>query len=63
LSCWEQYGGDPQMVAARPGWSSIDAVTHHRVYAIATALISRPGPRIVDGLEQLAKDLHPDLFA
>lgn len=58
-----QYGGDPQTVPARPGWSSIDAVKNHRVYAIVTALISRPGPRIVDGLEQLAQDLHPELFS
>lgn len=58
-----QYGGDPQMALTRPGWSSIDAVKNHRVYAIVTVLISRPGPRIVDGLEQLAKDLHPELFS
>lgn len=58
-----RYGGDPQTVANRPGWSAIAAVQHHRVYAIDTALIARTGPRIVDGLEQLARDLHPELFS
>lgn len=58
-----QYGGNPQTVPTRPGWSSIDAVKQRRVYAIVTALISRPGPRIVDGLEQVAKDLHPELYS
>jgi iron complex transport system substrate-binding protein len=33
-----------------------------RIYAINGDLLSRPGPRIVDGLEELAKDLHPEVF-
>jgi iron complex transport system substrate-binding protein len=57
-----QYGGDPTQVAKRPGWSQIAAVQNHRVYAINPDLAERPGPRMVDALEQLAKDLHPDLF-
>jgi iron complex transport system substrate-binding protein len=32
------------------------------VYAFEDSLASRPGPRLVDGLEQMAKLLHPDLF-
>ena len=57
------YGGDPAVVYKRSGWSGIAAVREKRVYAINPDLIQRPGPRIVDGLEQLAKDLHPDLFS
>ena len=34
-----------------------------RVYAIDVNLITRPGPRIVDGIEALAKDLYPSLFS
>jgi iron complex transport system substrate-binding protein len=34
-----------------------------RIYAVdATAYFSRPGPRVVDGLELLAWALHPDAF-
>jgi iron complex transport system substrate-binding protein len=58
-----KYGGDPQAVYGRQGWSAIAAVQGHKVYAIDGALIGRPGPRIVDGLEQLAKDIHPELFS
>lgn len=56
------YGGDPTAVAQRSGWAQIAAVQAHHVYAINPDTIQRPGPRIVDGLEQLAKDLHPELF-
>ena len=35
------------------------AVKNGKVFKISADLISRPGPRIVDGLEQIAKALHP----
>jgi cobalamin transport system substrate-binding protein len=52
----------PELVRARPGWSQIAAVRSGRVYALSHALLERPGPRLIDGLEQLARLLHPDLF-
>lgn len=58
-----QYGGDPQLVYKRAGWSGIAAIQTHRVYNVNGDIISRPGPRLVDALEQVAKLLHPDLFA
>lgn len=57
------YGGDPQQVYARPGWADIAAIKSHRVYNIDPDIVSRPGPRLVDALEQVAKMLHPDVFA
>jgi iron complex transport system substrate-binding protein len=39
------------------------AVKNGRVYKINADLLSRPGPRLVDALEQIAKDLHPERFA
>lgn len=38
------------------------AVKNGRVYEINADILSRPGPRLVDALEQIAKDLHPDKF-
>ena len=58
-----KYGGQtPQLVAARPGWGGLKAVQNHQVYTFDDDLVSRPGPRVVDGLEQLAKLIHPELF-
>jgi len=50
------------MVAARAGWDAIAAVQNDRVYPFDDNLLSRPGPRMVDGLEALAKLLHPSEF-
>jgi len=56
------YGESPATVGARPGWSAVSAVRDHHVYAFNDDLASRPGPRIVDGLEALVRLLHPELF-
>ncbi len=56
------FGETPEVVSARPGWNTIDAVINGRVYAIDPNIVSRPGPRIVDALEELARLLYPDIF-
>lgn len=58
----KDFGGDPSLVAQRPNWSGIAAVQNHRIYAIDSDIVQRPGPRIVDGLEAVAKALHPEIF-
>jgi len=42
--------------------TGMDARKNGRVYGINSDYISRTGPRIIDGLEILAKLLHPKLF-
>lgn len=56
------WGVTPESVKTRPGWESLDAVQNDRVHPFDDNLVSRPGPRLVDGLEQLARLLHPELF-
>jgi iron complex transport system substrate-binding protein len=50
----------PDMVAARPGWSQVSAVKNKRILVVNDDLTSRPGPRVADGVEFVAKALHPD---
>ncbi|HJT63941.1 MAG TPA: ABC transporter substrate-binding protein [Candidatus Limnocylindria bacterium] len=53
----------PESVAARPGWGGLTAVQNGAIQVMAAdPVITRPGPRIVDGLEALARAIHPDLF-
>ncbi|MEE9340238.1 MAG: ABC transporter substrate-binding protein [Thermoplasmata archaeon] len=49
-------------IKSRPGWSDISAIQNDKVFAVDGDLISCPGPRIVDGLEELAHLIHPELF-
>jgi iron complex transport system substrate-binding protein len=56
------YGTTADSLKKRPGWEGLDAVKNSQVFPFDDNLVSRPGPRLVDGLEALAKLLHPDLF-
>ena len=48
-----------QAVAARPGFDAIAAVAAGRVLLVDSDLVTRAGPRAIDGLEELAAALHP----
>jgi iron complex transport system substrate-binding protein len=56
------YGVTIDSISQRAGWKSIAAVKNKAIYSFDDNLVSRPGPRLLDGLEQMAKLLHPELF-
>ena len=49
-------------LAARPGWGAISAVVDGRVHSIDTNWVDRPGPRLVEALEAMARFIHPERF-
>jgi iron complex transport system substrate-binding protein len=58
--------GDDMGAAANtkvaPALRNSAAVQNGRVYLINGDLLTRPGPRLIDGLEQIAHSLHPEAF-
>jgi len=58
----EQAGKEYYTMTFPSEWNAIPAVRDGRVYAFeANAYASRPGPRLVTGVEALAKILHPEI--
>ena len=55
----EEFGETLETVAARPGWSAIAAVQSGRVHGVDPDLISRPGPRLPETVQQIADYLYP----
>lgn len=54
---------DLPLLSKNDGWRSMTAVKNGAVFATdGSAYFSRPGPRLVDGLEILAKVIHPEVF-
>jgi iron complex transport system substrate-binding protein len=43
-------------------WSAIPAVRNQAVHIAPTNIFDRPTPRLVEGLEQMARYIHPKLF-
>lgn len=52
----------PAQLEQLPGWKDLKAVKENHIYTIDGDLVNRSGPRLTEGLEEIAKILHPDLF-
>lgn len=57
-----QFGVTVAEVRKRPGWDAITAVKQGTIYPIDADITTRPGPRLVLGAEQMARQIHPELF-
>lgn len=64
---FNSYGHDAKKVtaaeiSAREGWQNVAFVKSGRIFTIESDCLTIAGPRIVEGLEQMAAYLYPDLF-
>jgi iron complex transport system substrate-binding protein len=50
------------LVLSREGWEDVSAIKNEQVYDVHSDLVTRTGPRLVQGVEELAKAVYPDLF-
>ncbi len=53
---------DPSQLEQRAGFGDLTAVKNGRVVILEDNYVSRPGPRVVLGLKQIAEALHPQAF-
>ncbi len=49
-------------IRSRPGWASVAAVREGRIWPVDPDIFSRPGPRVADAVEILARLLYPEVF-
>jgi iron complex transport system substrate-binding protein len=54
------YGECPAGVVTRPGWAGMTAVTDGQIRPVDDIIVTRPGPRLGEGLAALALAIHPD---
>ena len=52
----------PEALREHPTWRETTAVKKDKIYVIDADLIDCPGPRIIQGLEEIARIVHPELF-
>lgn len=52
----------PADIKTRNGYDALSAVKNNKVFSIQDDLISRAGPRVIQGLEEMAKIAHPEVF-
>lgn len=56
-------GGRDALLSAHPALAQTPAARTGRIYTLEPDLVSRAGPRLIDGLEALGRLLHPEAFA
>ena len=55
------YGMTAAQVAARAGWGVLAAVKDGNVRPVNDVVVTRPGPRLIQGIRELALAIHPDI--
>ena len=50
------------IIKSRSGWDQITAVKNNAIIGLDANLLSRPGPRVTQGLVEVAKAIYPELF-
>ena len=51
-----------EQVLGREGWQDINAIKNKQVVDVHSDKVTRSGPRLVEGVEELAKAVYPDIF-
>lgn len=63
ITTYGSYVEDPiGEVTSRNGFDAVSAVANERIYDIDSDMVSRPGPRLVEGARGVAEVVYPELF-
>jgi len=57
----EVLQADVETLRKTDGWKEVPAVEQGRIHYIDADVLNRPGPRMVEALEEVARLLHPEL--
>lgn len=49
-------------IKSRSGWDTVPAVQNDEIYQISEDIVSRPGPRLIQGITEIAESVYPDVF-
>ncbi|MDQ0256350.1 iron complex transport system substrate-binding protein [Evansella vedderi] len=49
-------------VSSRDGWTEVPAVINEQIFDVESDTVVRPGPRLIEGVETLAKLIYPEIF-
>ncbi|MGM0845246.1 MAG: ABC transporter substrate-binding protein [Bacillota bacterium] len=63
ITTYGYYTENPkESVLTREGWGDVTAIQNENVHDVHSDLVTRTGPRLVQGVEELAKAVYPELF-
>ncbi|MEI2663344.1 ABC transporter substrate-binding protein [Rossellomorea sp. LJF3] len=64
ITTYGYYSEDSkEQILGRKGWEDVTAVKNGDVHDVHSDLVTRTGPRLVEGVEEIAKSIYPEVFA
>ncbi len=64
ITTYGYYSEKPkEQIMERDGWEDVNAVKDGDVHDVHSDLVTRTGPRLVEGVEEIAKSIYPEIFA
>ncbi|WP_203249142.1 ABC transporter substrate-binding protein [Sporosarcina beigongshangi] len=63
ITTYGYYIDNPaEQVLSRDGWAEVTALKNEQVFDVDSDMVTRPGPRLIEGVESLAKIIYPEVF-
>ncbi len=63
ITTYGYYVENPsEQVVSRKGWADVPAIKNKQVFDVDNDTVTRPGPRLIEGVETLAKLIYPEVF-
>jgi len=63
ITTYGYYVENPaEQVLSRKGWAEVPAVKNGNVFDVDNDTVTRPGPRLIEGVETLAELIYPEVF-
>jgi iron complex transport system substrate-binding protein len=63
ITTYGYYVENPkEQIMNRRAWKDVPAVKNQHVYDVHSDKVTRPGPRLIEGMKELAKAVYPDVF-
>jgi iron complex transport system substrate-binding protein len=64
VTTYGYYAENPkEQVMARQAWKDVTAIKNKNIYDVHSDKVTRPGPRLIEGVEELAKAVYPEVFS
>ena len=63
ITTYGYYIDNPEeQIYERKAWSEVSAIRNKQIYDVNNDTVSRPGPRLIEGLQLLAEKIYPETF-
>ncbi len=63
VTTYGYYSKKPvEQIMARKAWKDVPAVKNKEIYDVHSDKVTRPGPRLIEGVEELAKAIYPEVY-